>query len=442
MASSTLEGSGVRSPIKKSKAQLWNELKTASIVRCFTLIYTLALLTILTRVQLNLLGRQSYVSSVILIATSQSTDSIISLENHEKESPIQPEGVSFETNRNFLALSWWLLHKGWRDLMARVENAVKEVFGPLNPREEITFTRLAELIIDTRKKIEGATDEARRSQKWLPYLLPPADREAQVLSESGVISSNNRTSLSPKSPTSDPGITINTTSPNEEQAKLPNKENTFAEGPLLAINTSQPQDQTTQHNKSTSLVTPSLKRLLDETADIIDSPASTHTTTLLLDELFSNLTDATIRPQAFPAPQDSSLQPSILTPEQSPSKAKLATILAVATRQAHAIGNGVPNAYVQAMESVKELEALAAVVYSSNFDVGALGREAEVATEAAPANTFISGAELDTAYEEATAGAQSVGEATTERSGLVGATWGMFEGVWGKVTGSPSSARV
>jgi peroxin-3 len=38
------------------------------------------------------------------------------------------------------------------------------------------------------------------------------------------------------------------------------------------------------------------------------------------------------------------------------------------TRQAHSIGNGVPNPYLQAMEQVRELEAFAVVVYSSNFE--------------------------------------------------------------------------
>ncbi|KAL8908516.1 MAG: hypothetical protein Q9171_005434 [Xanthocarpia ochracea] len=55
------------------------------------------------------------------------------------------------------------------------------------------------------------------------------------------------------------------------------------------------------------------------------------------------------------------------------AKAKLAAILAVVTKQARAIGNGVPNKYAQAIEGVKELEAFAAVIYSSQFEFEALG---------------------------------------------------------------------
>lgn len=61
-----------------------------------------------------------------------------------------------------------------------------------------------------------------------------------------------------------------------------------------------------------------------------------------------------------------------IVPVSSRPKAKLATVLAVMTREAHNIGNGTapPNEYIIAMEQgVRELEAFAAVVYSSNFDL-------------------------------------------------------------------------
>jgi peroxin-3 len=62
--------------------------------------------------------------------------------------------------------------------------------------------------------------------------------------------------------------------------------------------------------------------------------------------------------------------------EDSALETKLANVLAVLARQAHVIGNGTspPNLYVAAMEQgVRELEAFAAVVYSSNFDSELLG---------------------------------------------------------------------
>ncbi len=48
--------------------------------------------------------------------------------------------------------------------------------------------------------------------------------------------------------------------------------------------------------------------------------------------------------------------------------AKVANSLAVFCRQAHNIGAGANNEYLDKMEQVRELEAFAAVVYSSNFE--------------------------------------------------------------------------
>lgn len=105
---------------------------------------------------------------------------------------------------------------------------------------------------------------------------------------------------------------------------------------------------------------------------------------MLNNEGFSTLVDQNCASQAFkaspstpgspkPAVQNFSSSVTII-PASSPSapKVKLATVLAVMTRQAHVIGNGThpPNEYLVAMEQgVRELEAFAAVVYSSNFDL-------------------------------------------------------------------------
>lgn len=45
--------------------------------------------------------------------------------------------------------------------MEKVRTAVIEVFGPLNPREDITLAKLSDLTLQVRKKVEGATEEER-----------------------------------------------------------------------------------------------------------------------------------------------------------------------------------------------------------------------------------------------------------------------------------------
>lgn len=134
----------------------------AAITRSFTLLYTLSLLTLLTRIQLNLLGRKNYLQSVLTLASPPTESFGITLEDHDQERERIDLGNDFETNRRYLTFSWWLLHRGWRDLMGKVEAAVKETFGPLNPREDITLVKLSELTLVVRKKVEGSTEEERK----------------------------------------------------------------------------------------------------------------------------------------------------------------------------------------------------------------------------------------------------------------------------------------
>ncbi len=166
-----------------------------------------------------------------------------------------------------------------------------------------------------------------------------------------------------------------------------------------------------------------LRRLLDETADLIDSPTFTHVLTQLLDAGFSLLVETKIAEQAFQQQPRSNLNTTPQLPSrqrdsappgdtqnierEGQRKVKLANILAVITRQAHNIsntnssnvtpsmindtsgalnpdntntngngnGNGsnggmLSNEYLSAMEAgCKDLEAFAAVIYSSNFEV-------------------------------------------------------------------------
>lgn len=379
----TQSDSGAARP-KRTKAQLWNEIKIASITRAFTLLYTLSLLTLLTRIQLNLLGRLNYLSSVISPASPpppEHTNSISLQDNDNPGSPGGPTfGNDFETNRRYLAFTWFLLNRGHVQLLSEVRNAVTEVFSTISPTQAISANRLSELTRQVRQKVEGSTMDERRAKNWLAYLLPPREEEEDLLVESGVLTTPPSTSSS-----------------------------FFAD--QKAPNISKPPPPPPSGDKSgTETRNNPLRKLLDETADLIESPTFTNIHTLLLDSLFSHLIDKNVGPQAFPSPPaplpapppapPRSSQP-VLGPADDPNNflprqqhipeiastvtvvpadppeptAKLATILAILTRQAHAIGNGndPPNEYLQVMErEVRELEAFAAVIYSSQsgVDVG------------------------------------------------------------------------
>ncbi|KAF2841483.1 putative peroxisomal membrane protein [Patellaria atrata CBS 101060] len=347
--------------LRKSKAQLWSEMKISSITRTFTLIYTLCLLTLFTRIQLNLLGRRNYLASVVLLATPQ-PQGTINLENNDDDNFEHAYGNDYQTNREYLSYCWWLLHRGCKDIMEKVKKAVKEVFGPLDPREDITLERLSELTLEARKKIEGVTEEERKSQRWLHYLLPPQDREEYVLREAGM--------LSPSAPS--------------------------------------------------TVTSPSLRRLLDETSDLIDSPSFSYVQTLLLDAAFSLLIDTKMASLAFKIPPISASTARVQEIVGSDTKTKVANTLAIFTRQAHSIGSSGPNEYLTAIEGVRDLEAFSAVIFSSNFDY-----------ESPEAGAGVEGLE---ASRPGTAGTEKPEEPRSTSGGdasLVGAE-SQFESAWGK----------
>lgn len=126
------------------------------------MLYTVSILSLLTRIQLNLLGRRNYLSSVVSLASYPPQDPTISLENRDDDNVERAYGNDFETNRKYLTFSWWLLHRGWRALLENIEPAVQEIFGPRKPNEDISLEELSGLILDVRRKVEGATPEERK----------------------------------------------------------------------------------------------------------------------------------------------------------------------------------------------------------------------------------------------------------------------------------------
>ena len=220
-----------------------------------------------------------------------------------------------------------------------------------------------------------------------------------------------------------------------------------------------PQDPTFIHSSaalppSASTTSPALRRLLDETSDLVDSPMFTHVLTLLLDAIFSQLVDRKLRSEAYKiAPLNPTTIPEpriteLTDPEASTASAKLATILAVMTKEAHKIGNGVPNEYLQAIEAVGELEAFAAVVYSSNFEFDAgFSTSVKPHSTASRSRDGIAGDGRDgKGFSKSTIEMEDVvrvrkgGGIMDKATGVVDAAWGGFEVVWGKVTGSGESA--
>lgn len=385
----------------------------------------------LTRVQLNLLGRRSYLSSVVSLATG-SNSATISLENNDDDNSAQAYGDDFEVNRKYLTFSWWLLNKGWLDIAQRVEAAVRQVFGQTNPRDQLSLETFAAMTSQVRRLVEGsaafsdptAPGPATAPTKWLPFLLPPPDMEEYVLRESGILDDS----------------AASVTRAQEEEGQSP------------------PKEQQPSPPPSSPSSTASLRRLLDETSDLIEAPAFTHVLTQLLDAGFATLLDTKLAQGAFdlpaaPAQPSSTSEPppptidatgaAVVGPEQlrqrrrAEHKVLLPKCLSVLTKQAHAIGAGAgasaseaPNEYLQAMEGVRDLEGFAALVYSSNW-------ENEVRPDEmmpAPSSSSVT-ATTTTAWssvrESRVLGLEGEGEGSLV---LVEPSQGSFESAWARAT--------
>lgn len=157
----SLDASYVAAP---SKADLWNQIKFQSLTRAFLLIYTNALLVVFTRIQLNILGRRSYTES---ISRAMENNKVVEL-NEEDEAD--------DINRQYLTFSWWLLHRGWQVLAARVEGAVRTVMKDVEPPRSLGYDTLSGLVGQIHREIDDHGN-------FLNVLLPPAELYTFVLNQ-------------------------------------------------------------------------------------------------------------------------------------------------------------------------------------------------------------------------------------------------------------------
>ncbi|KAI8146360.1 Peroxin-3 [Fennellomyces sp. T-0311] len=295
---------------KKAKYLLWEEIKASSFTRTFTSIYSVTLLTLLTHIQLNLLGRFTYVWSVSVLNRPEPTIRL----QHDNE---EPEGgfLDPQTERMFLSASWWLLHRGWRKCAERVKEAVDEVIGDVPLKRIFKYNDAEEIVNKLRRRIEyekdGTTPISYRS-----WMLPDTEEEAnEFLVQAG-----------------------------------------FEEG----------------FPKSVDPSSISLKRLLDETKDYIDSPDFSAVLGSCLDEVFAIFDHHAFAKALLPATATMDFSTHRIQeihddePIDKVKKVTLANLLPSISRQAHLVIAG--NEYLNAFAYIKELQAFSAMIYTQYGD--------------------------------------------------------------------------
>lgn len=142
--------------LAKSKLELWQELKVKSITRILTLIYTISSLLLLTRLQLNILARKSYLELAIVIAggTVPATSN---------------DSFNYFIEQSYLSLSWWLLNNGWKEIACVIERMVQAKFDDISPKTELSTDTFMRML--TEINIEMLTEK----QPLLTRLIFPLD---------------------------------------------------------------------------------------------------------------------------------------------------------------------------------------------------------------------------------------------------------------------------
>lgn len=103
--------------------------------RTITAIYLVCLLELLTHIQLNLLGRYNYVSSVYEQALPDGERTHENGNGLSEKDPLcgKHDGIASAgkkldsvSERQYLSFGWWFLQKGWRQVSELVKQVVDE----------------------------------------------------------------------------------------------------------------------------------------------------------------------------------------------------------------------------------------------------------------------------------------------------------------------------
>ena len=301
---------------RATKLQLWNQIKLTSFSCVLTTLYALVLLSLQTYIQLNLIGRRSYISALQAQARDESRERQASTEPHhitlqgEKESMVsgavtpdmaedEQGRLVQETEKQYLTSSWWFLHRGWATLAERVQSAVRTELDEVPLKTIFTLPHFQELVQRLRERIEG-------SDTPLGSVLLPQDeaQEVEMLRAAGAL----------------------------------------AEGEGISMR---------------------LRYLLDETKDYIDSPdfARVFDTCIqrVLTLLLQRMAPAFGRPGTTEQPANL-LHGGVGAVDRPQLLAKLLPLVA---QQAQAACTNTPNDYVETITECKELRALSVLVYTA-----------------------------------------------------------------------------
>ncbi|KAG1831685.1 Peroxin-3-domain-containing protein [Suillus subalutaceus] len=386
----------------RTKAQLWKEVKILTLTRTLTTLYTTTLLSLLTSIQLALLARERYITSVLSTERaeriSEAAPTLSGLIFREAVSrvvdveviwPAWSAGISEETEMRFLTLSWWILHVGWKDVAARVRGSVEAVFEGVSLKTKLSPSELHVLILDVRRRVErDGTGDNRVSipGRFLGSLLPPTpETTAHVLAQGGALPQV-PSEFSPL-----PGSSISSLRDSNDSPPIAGptpRVGIFPTPPSSIPSSSSPSPPSSQPAPNTTsppLISqpraefndPIFSSLLSQTRAYLAGPDFAYALSAALDRATVVLVDG-LRAKVFVdsntanVPEGlSATNPIDLTVEEEMKeeiKIRLAGLLPGLARWSQLALNAVPNELVDNVMAVRELGALEAIVMSDYED--------------------------------------------------------------------------
>ncbi|KAJ2850222.1 peroxin [Coemansia brasiliensis] len=297
---------------KRTKVEIWEDIKVQSFARTMIAVYAESLLAILVHIQLNMVGRSTYLDSVIGKYTDVANDKVVLGGRYVSQ-------LSLADEQNFLMLSWWFLNRGWRRLMTQMLNATNQCVGQLSLKERLTHRELTSLFNDIHVRLR----ENGLIQMLPEMLLPLGDENtAEYLASNRLAASQVFTPVFSQ--------------------LLDQLRDIIESNDFLYV-----------FNSCTDRLTMQLLDVLRESfPESVPAPAP------------ARPLPPTVEGEAAPCLDDvvKEFEEFAITAE---SRVAVVQLLPRIAREGHQILNGVPNQYLENVSASREVQALSAAVYTA-----------------------------------------------------------------------------
>uniref|UniRef100_A0A1J3GA37 Peroxisome biogenesis protein 3-1 n=1 Tax=Noccaea caerulescens TaxID=107243 RepID=A0A1J3GA37_NOCCA len=149
------KGKGTLTP--SEKLQLWNELKILSFTRMVLSLWSVTMLSLYIRVQVNILGRHLYIDTARGLGSSHLLEELDLIDRDDEQ--------------KFLASADYLASNGMPSLISNMQSAVKEVLKGKQLKDVLTTKVLQETVI----RILDVFMSTGSPHHWVEYLMMAQD---------------------------------------------------------------------------------------------------------------------------------------------------------------------------------------------------------------------------------------------------------------------------